>query len=129
MACIAGGMAWFSGLHAGGSFASDVLGPSLLTGLGIGLSFVPVTVAAMSGVERTKAGLASGLVNTSRQLGGSLGLAILATLAAQRSHHGSLVDGYHLAFVVGACFALAGALSALVGLAGRREPLPAPAAS
>lgn len=132
MALIAGGMAWFSQLSPNGSYGGDVLLPGIVTALGIGLSFVPVTVAAMTGVEHERAGLASGLVNTSRQFGGSLGLAILATLASQagRGEHGAiaLTTGFHEAFLVGAAFALAGAVVAATALSARRlTTSPAPA--
>lgn len=121
MALIAIGMLLFSAVRTGGSYAGDVLLPSLLTALGIGLSFVPVTIAATSGVDRGDAGLAAGLVNTSRQFGGSLGLAILATVAGQRTASlahgarvsaGALTAGFHVAFLLGGAFALAGALTA-----------------
>ena len=65
----------------GGHFYADVLGPSLLAAVGLGLAFVPVTIAAVSGIQPSEAGLASGLINTSQQVGGALGLAILATIA------------------------------------------------
>ena len=81
MALIAVGMLLFTRLGSDGSYLSDVLFPSVLCAAGIGFSFVPVTIAATAGVARTEAGLASGLVNTSRQMGGSLGLALLATVA------------------------------------------------
>ena len=97
----------------------DVVGPSVLVALGIGLSFVPVTIAAVTGVSRNEAGLASGLVNTSRQIGGSVGLAVLATVATARTqslHHvpapEALLSGFHRAFIVGAGFALAGSVAA-----------------
>ena len=64
---------------------SDVLGPSLLAAVGLGFSFVPVTIAAVAGVEEREAGLASGLINTSQQIGGALGLAVLATVANSRT--------------------------------------------
>jgi EmrB/QacA subfamily drug resistance transporter len=123
MALIAAGMLLFARVAPDGGYVSDVLGPALLCSAGIGFSFVPVTIAATSGVERTEAGLASGLVNTSRQMGGSLGLALLATVATQRtaglagdvSQLEALTEGFQRAFAFGAAIALSGALvSALV---------------
>jgi len=122
---IAAGLFWFSRVHApGGSFTGDVLGPSLLAAFGLGLSFVPVTIAAVSGTEPHEAGLASGLVNTAQQVGGALGLAILATVANSRTkdvlHAGghdvaiALTKGFERAFLVGAGFALLGALLTVV---------------
>jgi EmrB/QacA subfamily drug resistance transporter len=139
------GLVLFSTVSANGSYLGDVLVPSLLVAGGIGLSFVPVTIAAVSGVEPSEAGLASGLVNTSRLMGGALGLAILATLATSRANgelpnhavgahvlHAAMTDGYHLGFSVGAGFALAGALVALLVLRSvrpRRHLEPAAAES
>jgi MFS family permease len=106
-----------------GSFAIDVLPSMILLGLGAGMAFNPVLLAAMSDVEPTEAGLASGLVNTSFMMGGALGLAVLASLAASRtdalladgeSQTAALTGGYHLAFVVAALFATAAALGALL---------------
>ncbi len=123
MTLIAAGMLLFAGAPADGSYVADVLAPALLCSAGLGFSFVPVTIAATAGVHRTEAGLASGLVNTSRQMGGSVGLALLATVATQRtaalagdvSHLQALTEGFHRAFALGAAFALTGALvSALV---------------
>jgi EmrB/QacA subfamily drug resistance transporter len=118
MGLIATGMLLFTAIDADGTYARDVLVPSLLCAAGIGFSFVPVTIAATAGVHRSEAGLASGLVNTSRQMGGSIGLALLATLATSRttgltgdvSHVEALTEGFHRAFALGAGFALAGAL-------------------
>ncbi|MFL5910702.1 MAG: MFS transporter [Gaiellaceae bacterium] len=131
------GLLLFSGVSADGAYLSDILVPSILVAAGIGLSFVPVTIAAMSGARPGEAGLASGLVNTSRQMGGSLGLAILATVAASRtravSAHESataaLTAGFDRAFLVGAAFAFAGAVAAavLVPRVRRRRPEAAPA--
>src|SRR3954470_5305993 len=143
---IAAGLAWFSRAPAsGGTFAADVLGPSLLAAGGLGFSFVPITIIAMSGTRPHEAGLASGLLNTSQQVGGALGLALLATLANTRtqdllsSGHDAgyaLTEGFSRAFLTGAGFALLGALLTLVMVPSRdaraselREaPVPVPAA-
>ena len=83
---IAGGAAVvLAGPRAWRLFSADVLGPSLLAAFGLGFSFVPVTIAAVTGVRPHEAGLASGLINTSQQVGGALGLAILATVANSRT--------------------------------------------
>jgi predicted MFS family arabinose efflux permease len=129
---IAGGLLWFSRVPAtGGSFAVDVLGPSLLAGVGFGLAFVSVTIAAVAGTKPHEAGLASGLINTSQQVGGALGLAILATIANSRTqrllHAGvhssavALTKGFDRAFLVGAGFAGAGAILAAVLTSSRDE--------
>jgi EmrB/QacA subfamily drug resistance transporter len=127
---IAGGLLWFSRVPAtGGSFASDILGPSLLAAVGLGFAFVPVTIAAVTGTEPREAGLASGLINTSQQVGGALGLAILATIANSRTqsifHAGvhnsaiALTKGFDRAFLIGAGFAVAGAILAAVLISSR----------
>ncbi len=127
---VAGGLFWFSRVPGtGGTFATNVLGPSLLAAIGLGLSFVPVTIAAVTGTTPHEAGLASGLVNTAQQVGGALGLAILATIANSRTkavtHAGqhdvaiALTSGFDRAFLVGAGFALAGALLTLVLISSR----------
>jgi MFS family permease len=106
-----------------GSFIANVLPSMVLLGLGAGMAFNPVLLAAMSDVKPEQSGLASGIVNTSFMMGGALGLAVLASLAASRTTHllnsGSdrsvaLTSGYHLAFIVGAVFA---ALAATLGAA------------
>ena len=124
----AGGLLWFSRVHAGGTYVGDVLFPSLLAAIGLGLAFVSMTVAAVSGVERHEAGLASGLFNTSQQIGGALGLAILATVANTRTDHAvaagkaaavALTDGFQSAFLVAAAIAMAGAILATVLVSSR----------
>ncbi|HET8815578.1 MAG TPA: MFS transporter [Solirubrobacterales bacterium] len=118
MVLIALGLAWFSQIDADGSYLADILGPSLLAAVGLGFAFVPVTIAAVSGVEDRQQGLASGLINTSQQVGGALGLAVLAAIA--NSEIGSsrdpavLTDGFSSAFLVGAGFALLGLLATLI---------------
>jgi predicted MFS family arabinose efflux permease len=146
---IAGGLIWFSRISVDGSFASDVLGPSLLAAVGLGFSFVPTTIGAVSGVARDDAGLASGLINASQQIGGALGLAVLATIANGRTDDAvaaaggdpgalttALTDGFQAAFVGGAGFALLGFLLAATMISGsdsrrlteaREEPAPVPA--
>jgi hypothetical protein len=122
---------WFSGVSSpGGSYLSDILGPSILAGAGLGLSFVPVTIAAVSGTSDRDAGLASGLINTSQQVGGALGLAILASIANSRTndllHSGTvhaaktaLTDGFSDAFLVGAGFAATGIVMVLLLISSR----------
>ncbi len=124
----AAGLLWFTQVDAGGSYLSDLLGPMLLAAVGLGLAFVSMTVAAVSGVEAHEAGLASGLINTSQQIGGALGLAILATVANSRTDDAlasgspvpsALTEGFQAAFAVGAGIAIAGALLAVVLVSGR----------
>ena len=100
-----------------------MLGPLVLIGLGIGMSFVPMTLSATTGVPPHEAGLASGLINTTRQVGGALGLAIMATVATTIAtdhlvgHHGmaaALTDGYTAAFAIAGAGLIVGALLALV---------------
>jgi EmrB/QacA subfamily drug resistance transporter len=127
---IAAGLLWFSQVRTHGSFGVDVLGPSLLAAVGLGLSFVPVTIAAVTGTKPQEAGLASGLVNTAQQVGGALGLAILATIANSRTKsvlqasgghdlHSALTKGFERAFLVGAGFAVVGALLTIVLISSR----------
>jgi EmrB/QacA subfamily drug resistance transporter len=132
------GLLLFTRVAVDGTYLGDMLAPSLLVAIGIGLAFVPATISAVAGVEPREAGLASGLVNTSRLFGGALGLAILAAIAASRTssdlHHASvhaaLTSGFQLAFLVAAVFALVGGLVALFGLPSvptRRAAAPAAA--
>src|SRR5439155_8035632 len=93
MALIAGGLVWFSQISAHGGFTADILGPSLLAAVGLGFAFVPGTIAAVSGVSDREQGLASGMINTSQQVGGALGLAILSAISVSviGSSHDPLV--------------------------------------
>jgi EmrB/QacA subfamily drug resistance transporter len=125
------GLALFMRAPVDGNFAVDVLPSMILLGIGAGMAFNPLLFAAMSDVAPTESGLASGVVNTAFMMGGALGLALLASIAASRTDSlaasgddklTALVGGYHLAFVVGAIFALA---AAVVGAVFFRES-PAP---
>ena len=126
---VSAGLLWFSQISVGGSFLGDVLGPSILAAIGLGLAFVPQTIAAMSGVSEREAGLASGLINTSQQVGGALGLAILSSVAFSTigdlaaggdTSPAALTEGYADAFMVGAGIALLGVL-ATFGLISDRD--------
>src|SRR5215203_2305226 len=118
MVFIAIGLLWFSQISPDGTFLADILGPSLFAAVGLGFAFVPVTIAAVSGVADREQGLASGLINTSQQVGGALGLAILAAIA--NSEIGTsrdpvvLTDGFSSAFLVGAGFAILGLIATLL---------------
>jgi EmrB/QacA subfamily drug resistance transporter len=133
LALAAAGLALFAWAPVGGSFTLHVLPGMLLLGLGCGMALNPVLLAAMSEVGPTESGLASGMVNTAFMMGGALGLAILASLAASRTGGllaagadtpVALVGGYQVAFLAGACFA---ALAAVLGAVLLRTP-PAAAA-
>jgi predicted MFS family arabinose efflux permease len=124
LAFVAAGLIWFSQVSVGGSFASDILGPSLLAAVGLGFSFVTGTIAAVAGVEEREAGLASGLINTSQQVGGALGLALLATVANSRTESilesgtgpggvEALNEGFQSAFLAGSAVAILGVLATL----------------
>lgn len=121
----AAGAAWFSRISPHGSFLTDVLGPSLLTSVGVGLVFAPVAAAATTGVRPGEAGMASGLLNSARQLGGCIGLATLATVAAHRTGTatgpGALDDGYALGLSVTAVLFVLAAVVALCVLPRRRH--------
>ncbi|MEU3316900.1 MFS transporter [Streptomyces sp. NPDC006662] len=120
----AGGLAWFALISPDGSFLTDVLGPSLVTSLGAGLVLAPVAAAATTGVTPREAGMASGLMNSSRQLGGSIGLATLATVAAHRTSTATdpaaLNDGYALGLAVAAAVFVLAAVVVIAVLPRRR---------
>ncbi|HEV7482748.1 MAG TPA: MFS transporter [Solirubrobacterales bacterium] len=121
------GLLWFSRVSVGGGFTTDILGPSLLAAIGLGFSFVTTTIAAVSGVEEAESGLASGLINTSQQVGGALGLAVLSSLATTHTEDllgsGSglkhaLTEGFQAAFLGGAAIAALGFVLTLVLIKG-----------
>ncbi|MDX6507431.1 MAG: hypothetical protein QOG06_2075 [Gaiellaceae bacterium] len=127
MALVAVGLVLFARAPVNGKFLVDVLPMMVLLGIGIGMAMNPVLMAAMSEVEPSESGLASGVMNTAFMMGGALGLAVLASLAAWRTSSlkgsesavAALNAGYHLAFVIGAAFAL---LASLVAATLLREP-------
>lgn len=120
LATAAAGLALFTRVPVDGSYWVDVLPASLLLALGMGNAFVPITIAATANVGPSDAGLASGILNTSQQIGGALGVAILATAAASRTESvggpapEAIVTGYHLAYLIGAILLAAGAALAFV---------------
>jgi EmrB/QacA subfamily drug resistance transporter len=129
---IAAGLGLYARVPIHGHFVTDVLPAGLLMGTGVGVSMAALMTLAMSGVAPDQAGLASGLVNTTAQVGGALGLAVLATLSSTRTHdaltsgvgsHAALTAGYHLGFAIGALLVVAAILVAVVGL--ERAPQPA----
>jgi EmrB/QacA subfamily drug resistance transporter len=132
LALVAGGLVWFSQISVGGGFTTDILGPSLLAAVGLGFAFVTTTIAAVSGIEDREQGLASGLINTSQQIGGALGLAVLATVANSRTDDvvaaaggdpaalpGALVEGFQSAFLGAAAIALVGLVLTLALISSR----------
>jgi EmrB/QacA subfamily drug resistance transporter len=130
MGLLGGGLAYFTQVSPDGSYVGDLLPGFLLIGVGLGFSFVPVSIAALAGIDGHDAGLASGLINTSQQIGGALGLAVLATVSTTRTENlladGSdpahaLTSGFQLAFWVGVGLAAASLIATLVAL--RRSDL------
>jgi EmrB/QacA subfamily drug resistance transporter len=127
MLLVAGGLFWFSRISVNGSYLGDVLGPSIVAGFGLGFAFVPVTIAAVTGATGPTAGVASGLINASQQVGGALGVAILVSVSTSRiadfgrargTHH-ALVAGYSRAFEVGCGFAILGVIVAALVISGK----------
>lgn len=126
MTLLAAGLLLFSDITVGGSYLAQGLLPSLLVSFGMPFAFIPATIVATSGVAPQEAGLASGVVNTSRMFGGALGLAVLATVASSRTnfdlHHPTaaihsfnqaLVDGFQIGFLASGAIALVGVLVAV----------------
>jgi EmrB/QacA subfamily drug resistance transporter len=119
---LAGGLALLSQVPARGHYLTDLLAAFILVGLGVAFSMIPINIAAMGGIVPTQAGLASGLLNTSGQIGGALGVAILASVASSRAttllaeHHSraaALTGGFQHSFIVASAFALLGLTAAL----------------
>jgi EmrB/QacA subfamily drug resistance transporter len=125
MVCIGAGMILFALTPVDATYAIDLLPAMIVFGLGAGLAFPSLMTLAMSGATRSDSGLASGLVNTSVQVGGAIGLAVLATLSTERTN-GLLADGestasalnsgYHLAYVIGAALVLVATAVAVIVL-------------
>jgi EmrB/QacA subfamily drug resistance transporter len=120
---IGAALLWMSRVPVDGRFTVDLLGPTVLAGAGLGFAFVTTTIAAVSGVREQESGLASGLINTSQQIGGALGLAVLATIATSRTnglvgsaggHVAALNEGFQSAFLGGALIAGLGLVLTLV---------------
>jgi EmrB/QacA subfamily drug resistance transporter len=130
MAFLTGGLVYFTQVSVGGSYVGDLLPGFLLIAVGIGFSFVPISIAALAGVQPAEAGLASGLINTSQQIGGALGIAALSTIATSRTSDAisagtalpsALVDGFTAAFLAGVAIAGLGIVAALTLI--RRDEL------
>jgi EmrB/QacA subfamily drug resistance transporter len=133
MAFLAAGLLYFTQVSVGGSYLGDLLPGFLLIAIGLGFSFVPISIAALAGVRSAEAGLASGLFNTSQQIGGALGIAALSAVATQKTEDGvasgtplpkALTDGFESAFIWGGIVAILGILVALVLV--RRSDLEVP---
>ncbi|HEV8153959.1 MAG TPA: MFS transporter [Gaiellales bacterium] len=141
MVLLVAGLVWFSQVSVHGAYATDLAPGFVLAGIGLGFSFVPVQIASLIGVTHDEAGIASGLINTSQQVGGALGVAVLSTITFTRydsylGDHGNnlalvpnaLVDGFHIAFLVGAGMALIGLVATLLFIpkdVKSEQPVPA----
>jgi EmrB/QacA subfamily drug resistance transporter len=130
MAFLTAGVAYFTQVSVGGSYVADLLPGFLLISIGLGFSFVPISIAALAGVQPSEAGLASGLINTSQQIGGALGVAILSTIATSTTDDAvaagdpvpdALTNGFEAAFIAGTAIALVGVLVSIFIV--RREDL------
>jgi EmrB/QacA subfamily drug resistance transporter len=136
MVSAAAGLALLTSISAGGDYLTQVLPGGLLAAGGLGLAMVAATIAAVQGVAPSQSGLASGLINTSRLVGGALGLAALSTLAQSTTQSrvgeglsalSALTEGYQAAFAVGAVICVTGALAATLLLGRPQQPAPVPA--
>jgi EmrB/QacA subfamily drug resistance transporter len=132
------GLVYFTQVSVGGSYWTDLLPGFLIIGLGIPFAFVPISIAAFAGTKQTEAGLASGLMNTTQQIGGAVGIAILSTIATTTTTDAvstgtqlptAMTDGFQAAFWAGAGIALAGVLVSIFLVRGRDlQPQEAPMA-
>jgi EmrB/QacA subfamily drug resistance transporter len=130
MTSLTAGLVYFTQVSVGGSYLADLLPGFLLVAVGLGFSFVPISIAALAGIQPAEAGLASGLINTSQQIGGALGIAALSTIATSRTEDAiaggstqaaALVSGFHGAFLAGVILAAIGIVAALTLI--RRDEL------
>jgi EmrB/QacA subfamily drug resistance transporter len=128
LALMTGGMLWYAQIPVHGTFVADLLPGYLMVGFGLALSFIPVSIAALAGVEGREAGLASGLINTSQQVGGALGVAIAATisfthmkslLASGHDRAAAMTSGFSLGFWVMAAIGAVSVVAALTLVRGR----------
>ena len=119
MAALTGGLVWFTQVSVGGSYWVDLLPGFLMVAVGLGFSFVPISIAALAGVQASEAGLASGLLNTSQQIGGALGIAALSAIATSATTSDlktgtapavALTNGFQSAFIAGALVGVVGIL-------------------
>jgi EmrB/QacA subfamily drug resistance transporter len=133
MVALTAGLVYFTQVSVGGSYLGDLLPGFLLIAVGIGFAFVPISIAALAGVQAAEAGLASGLINTSQQIGGALGIAALSTIATSRTDNAvadgatqasALVSGFHGAFLAGVIIAGLGIVASLTLI--RRNELEQP---
>jgi EmrB/QacA subfamily drug resistance transporter len=119
MSLLTVGLLYFTQVSVDGSYVRDLLPGFLVIAMGMAFSFVAISIAALAGVESKDAGLASGLINTSQQIGGALGIAVLSSVAVSHSHSSAgasqaLTNGFHAAFWVGAAIAAVGVLASVV---------------
>ena len=133
MAIVTIGLLYFTQVSPDGSYVGDLLPGFLVIALGMGFSFVPISIAALAGVEAKDAGLASGLINTSQQIGSALGIAVLSAIAVAQTSDATragerqaeaLTTGFHAAFWAGAAVAAAGVVASLLLV--RRDELERP---
>jgi EmrB/QacA subfamily drug resistance transporter len=134
MTALSAGLVYFTQVSVGGSYVGDLLPGFLLVGVGLGFSFVPISIAALAGVPAAEAGLASGLINTSQQIGGAVGIAALSAIATSATNNSiasgtarafALTHGFQSAFIAAAGIAIAGIFVALFVV--RSSDLEAPA--